>query len=729
MKHGRCLPLGVAAALLSAATTVSVLRLLAPTAAFVPSPGLPFSPPPSSRTRVPVASGQDEEVSAREALERTRKQLEAMQAARKREPKGGPGGPDPRIEKQTREYLSFPANALKQELKANGLPTKGRKPDLARRLAEFEYLRDHPDEVLGDEDEAAADRGEASQRPTKYLEPRGSEASGVLETFCGMGLSEAAGAALGRAGFDTPTPIQRKSLRALSKGNSAVLHAETGSGKTLAYLLPITEAMWRDQEEDESGSGDDEDLWYGIVLTPTRELAAQVAGVASVLAPPGSVRLVSRPTNLLSEGRYWKERRGTRVDDPGFLSSETELRGRGSPPRLFVGSAKAIMGSLYGDGKMPASPTRKPAAKELLSRTRWIVMDEVDRLLSVKSKKGLSAAQRQQVARKNAFQYGETASGKKRPSKNTGPLHEKPAAVLASAIARRTFGRAQVISASATVGRGLKRELSRVLGLPPKEYPRVIRGDRWDSRYEIDEDGYDIDDDDNDNDKAPHKAGQGHVDRAVTIPSSVSNYLLPVEASTVGKLLTSACFAIKNLNDSGNKPQKILVVLTKNCGVTTANAIGALKHLRCQPEPRSLLDVLQNADGNDQLMDVHRRVSGSDGVGEESSYFSRDRDDGNDDDDDETSSSPQGGEGYVMVTGEDTVRGMHLAGLDTVVVVGMASGPDEYIHIAGRTGRAGKNGRVINVLSEAHTRAIKGWEKMLSVGFETVSMEDTGDLE
>uniref|UniRef100_A0A7S4AT74 RNA helicase n=1 Tax=Pseudo-nitzschia australis TaxID=44445 RepID=A0A7S4AT74_9STRA len=758
------IPLGVtvvAGTLLSTLLILAFSSSISTTDAFVPASGSRLNNNgfrADSFTTTTALFVASEEISAREALERTRKQLEEMQKQQQQQQRKGlsvgssNGSLDPRIEKQTREYLSFPANALKKELKSNGLPTKGRKPDLAKRLAEFEYLQENPDDVLDNNDDGVLEDGDSgsSQRPTKYLDPKtrptatkitttsdDDSAAFVMNSFCGLTLSETAGKALGRARFDTPTPIQRKSLKALYKGHSAVLHAETGSGKTLAYLLPITEAMWRDEQEQSDSqqqqfqADESEDLRYGIILTPTRELAAQVAGVASVLAPPGSVRLVSRPTNLMSEGRYWKERRGDRVDDPEFMSRETQLRGRGSPPRLFVGSAKAIMGSLYGDGKMPASPTRKPAARELLSQTRWVVLDEVDRLLNVKTKRGLSTTQRNQMEKKNnAFQYGEEGARrqKNKSGGSSGPLHEKPAAVLTSAIARRTLGRAQVISASATVGRGLKRELSRVLGLPPREYPRVIRGDQWDSRYTVDEDGYDIDDEfENDREHETvreHKAGQGHVDRAVTVPETVTNYVLPVDASSVGKLLTNAYFAVKNLNQAGKRPQKILVVLTKNCDVTTSNAIGALKHFKCQPEPQSLLDVLQNADGNDQLMDVHRKVSGSDGLGEEasSSYFgdTTTQESSNDDDD---------GKGYILVTGEDTVRGMHLAGLDTVVVVGRASGPDEYIHIAGRTGRAGKRGKVINVLSEAHSNAMQGWEKMLNVSFRKVSMEDIEGLE
>ena len=660
------------------------------------------------------------DVTAKEAMERTKQKLEELQRPATNSLATGTSL-DPRIEQRVREYLMFPANELKRELKSNGLLTKGKKPDLAKRLAEFEYLEDNPNEIFVDETEAASS---GNERSTKYLDPKATTRDDdsvpesieqkktqqqqqqqqqqqyePLDSFCGMSLSKTAGVALGKARFETPTPIQKHALPTLWRGESAVLHAETGSGKTLAYLLPITEAMWRDNSEENSETVDDDnDLWYGLILTPTRELASQVAGVASALAPPGSVRLVTKPTNLVSEGRYWKERRGDRIDDPDILEAETEVRGRGSPPRLFIGSAKAIMGSLYGDGKMPASPTRKPAAKELLSRTRWVVLDEVDRLLTIKNKKGLSQAQRNRGARKNGYDGYE---GGGNGAKTTGPLHEKPAAVLTAAVARRTLGRAQVIAASATVGRSLKRELSRVLGLPPKEYPKVIQGENEHGEERMP------------SQEQEHEKGL-HFDRAVTIPGSVRNFVLPVDASSTGKLLTSAFFAIKNLNSSGTrsgKPQKTLLVLTKGCGITTNNAIGALKHFGCQPKPQSLLDVLQDANGTDQLMDVHRKVSGSDGVGEQGS------DNASNDD------------GYVLVTGEDSVRGMHLDGLDTVVIVGRANGPDEYIHIAGRTGRAGKSGKVINVLSEAHAAAIQGWEKMLNTEFVPISMESIKTLE
>jgi superfamily II DNA/RNA helicase len=67
--------------------------------------------------------------------------------------------------------------------------------------------------------------------------------------------------------------------------------------------------------------------------------------------------------------------------------------------------------------------------------------------------------------------------------------------------------------------------------------------------------------------------------------------------------------------------------------------------------------------------------------------------------------------------------------LDVVVVVGSALGPDEYTHIAGRTGRAGREGKVINVLSQKQTAAVTGWEKMLGIEFQRLEVDDVASLD
>ncbi|CAJ1962703.1 unnamed protein product [Cylindrotheca closterium] len=590
----------------------------------------------TSRTSTTSLASSD---SAKAALERTASHLERLKS-REDIVSSGNANTDHAFEALTREYLQRPANALKGELKKLRQPTKGGKPDLARRLAAYDIAKKTGVSPVGNDNSEVKDWNPAEER--KKGDTVVGEALGPIDTFCGLKLSKAASEALGKANFRAPSPIQEAAIPAQVNGESIIVHAETGSGKTLAYLLPITEQLWKDHyAEDDDG--------YGFIMTPTRELAAQVAGIASVLAPPGTVRMVSHPTNLMTDGLKDRGERenGGRIDDGD---------GR-TMPRLFIGSAKSIMGSLYGDGKMPAPPTTKPEAKYLLANTRWVVMDEVDRLLDTK---------------------------RGRDPSTTRNKHEKPAAIVTSAVARLTFGRAQVVSVSATVGRTLKRELSRVLGLPPKEFPAVVRGN--DSMQE----------------EEFRKANTGgHLGRAVTIPETVKNYIVPVDSSSTGKVLTSAFFVLRELNKQ--QTRRILLVLTKGSGISTQNTLGALKHFQCKPEPRSLLDVLE-ADGTDRLIEVHREVSGATGVGE--------------------AKGVEKDQGYVLVTGEDSVRGLHLDGLDAVVVVGRAQGPDEYTHIAGRTGRAGRRGSVFNVVSGKEASAVKAWEKMLETEFLEIAIED-----
>lgn len=579
-------------------------------------------------------------MSAQEALERTRAHLEKLQ--KQQEPPIPQEGDPFSVERETlyRQYLKQSANSLKLELKKRGLQQHGRKPALAARLAEFELQAEYGIQTATLEDDPI----ERVEKWSHIVE----EGSPSVTHFCGLQLSKAASNALSAAQFSTPSPIQAAAIPSLTKKESAILHAETGSGKSLAYLLPFTEYLWNTPNEDAG---------FGIIMTPTRELAAQVAGIATVLAPPGTVRFISHATNLMSSGI--KER------GEGEFGGRYEEDGQRNSPRLYIGSAKSILHSLYGDGIMPASPTTKPEAQYFLKNTNYVVLDEVDRLLNVKKTK--------------------------RDSSKKSKDHEKPAAIVTAAVTRMTLGRAQIVAASATVGRPLKRELARVLGLPAQSCPRVIRGNESQGQVE------------------------SNTSRAVTIPPTVNNYVVAVDGSSTGKLLTSAYFVIKQLS---NKPRKMLLVLTRASGMSTQHAVGALKHFKCRPEPISLLDALE-ASGTDDMIQVHRSVSGASGVGESAnSYFSSSK---KQEDEEEE-------EGYLLVTGEDTIRGLHLDGLDVVLVVGRPHGPDEYTHIAGRTGRAGLNGSVINIVSMENGASLRSWEQMLSIQFKTLETEDIANL-
>lgn len=86
------------------------------------------------------------------------------------------------------------------------------------------------------------------------------------ETFEQFGLNEGLMRAIGDVGYETPTPIQLKTIPLLLDGRDIIGQAQTGTGKTAAFALPILERLDTSKKTVQA-----------VVLTPTRELAIQVA--------------------------------------------------------------------------------------------------------------------------------------------------------------------------------------------------------------------------------------------------------------------------------------------------------------------------------------------------------------------------------------------------------------------------------------------------------------------
>ncbi len=81
---------------------------------------------------------------------------------------------------------------------------------------------------------------------------------------------------INRIGFTTPTPIQQKTIPAGIAGRDLLASSQTGSGKTAAFLLPIMHRIITDRETEKKATGRITPKTRALVLTPTRELAAQI---------------------------------------------------------------------------------------------------------------------------------------------------------------------------------------------------------------------------------------------------------------------------------------------------------------------------------------------------------------------------------------------------------------------------------------------------------------------
>jgi ATP-dependent RNA helicase DeaD len=157
-------------------------------------------------------------------------------------------------------------------------------------------------------------------------------------SFQSLGLSEAGIQQLEKIGFTEPTTIQIQAIPELLAGRDVVGQSQTGTGKTAAFSLPILEQIDSDSR-----------VVQALILTPTRELASQVAEAIRDFAS-------NRRVGILTV--Y------------GGQSMERQIRELKRGVQIVVGTPGRVLDLLdRGDLK--------------LDRVRWVVLDEADEMLSM----------------------------------------------------------------------------------------------------------------------------------------------------------------------------------------------------------------------------------------------------------------------------------------------------------------------------------------------------------
>jgi ATP-dependent RNA helicase DeaD len=157
-------------------------------------------------------------------------------------------------------------------------------------------------------------------------------------SFTSLGLSEARVQQLEKLGFTTPTTIQTQAIPELLAGRDVVGQSQTGTGKTAAFSLPILDHI--DVEKR---------VVQALVLTPTRELASQVAEAIRDFSG-------NRRMGILTV--Y------------GGQSMERQIRELKRGAQMVVGTPGRII-DLLDRGDLN------------LENVRWVVLDEADEMLSM----------------------------------------------------------------------------------------------------------------------------------------------------------------------------------------------------------------------------------------------------------------------------------------------------------------------------------------------------------
>ena len=142
-------------------------------------------------------------------------------------------------------------------------------------------------------------------------------------SFESLGLAPALLRALAEQGYDTPTPIQAQAIPVALEGRDLLAGAQTGTGKTAAFALPLLDRMYVRHHRPAQPKTP-----RALVLTPTRELAAQVHESVRGYGKHLGVRATTIFGGVGMQPQVEALRRGVDilVDTPGRLIDHVQQR-------------------------------------------------------------------------------------------------------------------------------------------------------------------------------------------------------------------------------------------------------------------------------------------------------------------------------------------------------------------------------------------------------------------
>jgi len=162
-------------------------------------------------------------------------------------------------------------------------------PSEAEKTTAAQAEDDESEEDLGNGTADLAD-GELANSGALSLPITGVQA----QNFSELNLSEKTMKAIEEMKFEKMTEIQQRGIPPLLAGRDVLGAAKTGSGKTLAFLIPAIEMLNALRFKPRNGTG-------VIVVSPTRELALQIFGVARVRISRSTLGWLSKnDSNLLT---------------------------------------------------------------------------------------------------------------------------------------------------------------------------------------------------------------------------------------------------------------------------------------------------------------------------------------------------------------------------------------------------------------------------------------------
>jgi superfamily II DNA/RNA helicase len=406
------------------------------------------------------------------------------------------------------------------------------------------------------------------------------------------------------------------------------------------------------------------------IVTPTMELALQLQGVVHNLAcsgggdHPNSSSILhvvgheeAKETSILKESTAQEE------DGESFplLSSinQSPMMFAGTPLMLQRLKREIDLASSSYKLRIDDDKNLRKTARAISSNLQTVVLDEADRLLQTEA-----------VARNLQSRRQEKTSGSKKKPSRTRRLSETTTehllgTLLLDAMPRRK--QLQIICASATVGRTLRRQLMEMLQAPSMDKAAVLI--TADVRTK--------------KDAAARKSS--------LLPSTLEHaYLLQPDTT------------------SGDPQQDILDTLWKT--------------LQDKLEPAPTL-IFPGRVGNDRVQEELRR-KGLQGVrGLSANMQTAENGESNHHHDSRWQTTP------VYVVGEKLGRGLDLNGIRYVILLQVPSSAAGYTHLAGRTGRNGEKGTAIAFCQPREAPKLLAIAETLGLSFFDMSSSSSAPSE
>lgn len=512
--------------------------------------------------------------------------------------------------------------------------------------------------------------------------------------FGGVKFGAPLSISLGALGITEPSPIQKASIAPLTSGLSCILHAQTGSGKTLAYLLPLLKRLLKND-------GDiDLTPLQGLIVVPSKELAVQVAAdITSLLSK--SEELDSSAVELC-----------LKTSRNGFDKVRAPI---------VVGTPFKILDAL------------KASSPQLIENMNYLVLDEVDRLLTSLSK------------------YA--TSDEKREARNGANPTIELVNLLVQAKIKANLPQMQVVAASATVGRPMRRDLFKLLQggsdfgdltvlRPILDEPMVIENQ---GKVPISTASIDGDESLDDLERmleakmgtvstkgsSGSKAQSGST-RKIGIPTGIrhrlvltrddSNELNRKVSSAKEKWVGECSFAKRGLLFVPRPDDvKQILGMLQFWGVKEAVNLQEALGIEVDSEVHQKVPAWQKKNlASTKVPPENIAKTVEDKANESSELVMK------------AARSRLGATSRLISSGEESKRdlfvlpvsgsrGLHLQDVEYVIILQPPKTMDEYLHMAGRTARAGNKvatGTVISLVNFDELKRMQSWQVALDIDFE-----------